>query len=43
MTDETKAASIRLYSLLIEEPLKLVRHMKQENGIEAWQRPPTRR
>ena len=42
MTDETKAYAIRLYSLLISylrnRPLKLVRHMKQENGFEAWQR-----
>ena len=42
MTDETKAQAIRLYSLLISylrnRPLKLVRHMKQENGFEAWQR-----
>ena len=42
MTDETKAQPIRLYSLLISylrnRPLKLVRHMKQENGFEAWQR-----
>ena len=44
MTDETKASSIRLYSLLISylrnRPLKLIRHMKQENGYEAWQRLP---
>ena len=42
MTDETKASSIRLYSLLISylrnRPLKLIRLMKQENGYEAWQR-----
>ena len=42
MTDETKVQAIRLYSLLISylrnRPLKLVRHMKQENGVEAWQR-----
>ena len=42
MTDETKAQAIRLYSLLTSylrnRPLKLVRHMKQENGFEAWQR-----
>ena len=42
MTDETKSQAIGLYSLLISylrnRPLKLVRHMKQENGFEAWQR-----
>ena len=42
MTDDTKAQAIRLYSLLTSylrnRPLKLVRHMKQENGFEAWQR-----
>ena len=42
MTDDTKASSICLYSLLISylrnRPLKLIRHMKQENGYEAWQR-----
>ena len=42
MTDDAKASSIRLYSLLItylrNRPLKLIRHMRQENGYEAWQR-----
>ena len=44
MTDDAKASSIRLCSLLISylrnRPLKLIRRMKQENGCgyEAWQR-----
>ena len=42
MTDETKSQAIGLYSLLISylrnRPLNLVRHKKQKNGFEAWQR-----
>ena len=41
MTDETKAKAVRLYSLLTsylrQRPLKLIRHVKSENGFEAWQ------
>ena len=41
MTEETQGMAIRLYSLLTsymrQRPLKLVRHMKQENGFVAWQ------
>ena len=41
MTDETKAKAIRLYSLLTSflrlRPLKLIRHVKNENGFQAWQ------
>ena len=41
MTDETKAKAVRLYSLLTsflrQRPLKLIRHVKHENGFEAWQ------
>eukprot|EP00913_Durusdinium_trenchii_P008006 g7509.t1 len=40
-TDETKAKAVRLYSLLTsylrQRPLKLIRHVKSENGFEAWQ------
>ena len=36
------AMAVRLYSVLTSylrsRPLKLVRHMKDENGFEAWQR-----
>ena len=39
MTDETKAKAVRLYSLLTsylrQRPLKLIRHVKNENGLEA--------
>ena len=42
MTDATKAMAVRLYGVLSSylrgRPLKLVRHMKDENGFEAWQR-----
>ena len=41
MTDETKAKSVRLYSLLTsylrQRPLKLIRRIKNENGFAAWQ------
>ena len=41
MTDETKSRAVRLYSLLTsyvrQRPLKLIRHVKSENGFEAWQ------
>ena len=41
MTDETKGRSVRLYSLLTsyerQRPLKLIRHVKKENGFAAWQ------
>ena len=41
MTDETNAKAIRLYSLLTsfqrQRPLKLIRHVKNENGFQAWQ------
>ena len=41
MTDETRAKAVRLYSLLTsylrQRPLKLIRHVKNENGFEAWQ------
>ena len=41
MTDETKSRAVRLYSLLTsyvrQRPLKLIRHVKNENGFEAWQ------
>ena len=41
MTDETKGRSVRLYSLLTsylrQRPLKLIRHVKRENGFAAWQ------
>ena len=41
MADETKAKAVRLYSLLTsylrQRPLKLVRHIKNENGFAAWQ------
>ena len=41
MTDETKAKAVTLYSLLTsyvrQRPLKLIRHVKSENGFEAWQ------
>ena len=41
MTEEMQGMAIRLYSLLTsymrQRPLKLVRHMKQENGFVAWQ------
>ena len=41
MTDETKARAVRLYSLLTsyvrQRPLKLIRHVRNENGFEAWQ------
>ena len=41
MTDETKAKAVSLYSLLTsyvrQRPLKLIRHVKSENGLEAWQ------
>ena len=40
MSDETKGKAVRLYSLLTSylrhRPLKLIRHMKKENGFEAW-------
>ena len=42
MTDETKAMAVRLYAVLTSylrnRPLKLVRHIRHENGFEAWQR-----
>ena len=41
MTDETKGRAVRFYSLLTsylrQRPLKLIRHVKKENGFEAWQ------
>ena len=41
MTGETKAKAVRLYSLLTsylrQRPLKLIRHIKNENGFVAWQ------
>ena len=41
MTDETKGRSVRLYSLLTsylrQRPLKLIRHVRRENGFAAWQ------
>ena len=41
MTDETKAKAIRLYSLLTSflrlRPLKLIRHVKNVSGFQAWQ------
>ena len=41
MTDENKGKSVRLYSLLTSylrlRPLKLIRHIKNENGFAAWQ------
>ena len=40
--DARKAMAVRLYGVLTSylrgRPLKLVRHMKDENGFEAWQR-----
>ena len=42
MTDATKSMAVRLYAVLISylrnRPLKLIRHIKSENGFEAWQR-----
>ena len=42
MTDATRAMVVRLYGVLASylrgRPLKLVRHMQDENGFEAWQR-----
>ena len=41
MTDDMKTMSVRLYSVLTSylrnRPLKLVKHIKQENGFGAWQ------
>lgn len=40
MSEEMQGMAIRLYSLLTsymrQRPLKLFRHMKQENGFAAW-------
>ena len=40
MTDDMKTMSVRLYSVLTSylrnRPLKLVKHIKQENGFGAW-------
>ena len=40
MTDETKVMAARLYGVLTSylrnRPLKLVKHMRDENGFEAW-------
>ena len=42
MTDETKAMAMKLYAVLTSylrnRPLKLVRHIKAENGFETLQR-----
>ena len=41
MSEEMQGMAVRLYSLLTsymrQRPLKLVRHVKQENGFVAWQ------
>ena len=41
MTDENQGKPVRLYSLLTSylrlRPLKLIRHIKNENGFAAWQ------
>ena len=41
VTEEMKTMSVRLYSVLTSylrnRPLKLVKHIKQENGFGAWQ------
>ena len=41
MSEEMQGMAVRLYSLLTsymrQRPLKLVRHVKQENGFIAWQ------